>query len=277
MRATVIQFEPGSQRAPNIDTAARLIAEAIAADRPALISLPEMWSCLGGSRDEKLAEAEALPANGTTPGPAYAFLQETARRHGITVHGGSIGERDGPDRLYNTTLVFGPDGAELARYRKIHLFDITTPSGTGYRESALFSAGETVVTAPLGAVTLGLTICYDLRFPELFVALRRAGAEAIAVPSAFTVETGRDHWEILLRARAIETQAWVLAAATTGRHFDAQGAPRYTWGHSMIVDPWGHIAASLEAAPGFATAELDLAQVTRVRTAMPVHHHRRLP
>jgi nitrilase len=222
-------------------------------------------------------QSEALPTPGTIAelGSAYAFLSDVARRRGIFVHGGSIGERDG-DQLFNTTLVFGPDGQELARYRKIHMFDVTTPSGQGYRESSMFGAGDRVVTWRAGDLTLGLTICYDLRFPELFLALRREGADAIFVPSAFTVETGRDHWEVLLRARAIETQCYIVAAATCGIHSDAAGKPRETYGHSLICDPWGRVLASVEEGEGHAAAQLDMASLARVRAAMPVLDHRRL-
>jgi len=273
MRASVIQFEPGASKADNIAALRPLIEAAIDADRPDLISLPEMWSCLGAGRATKLAEAEALPPE--PPGAAYAFLRDTARRHHILVHGGSIGERVG-DTLFNTSLLFGPDGAELARYRKIHLFDVTTPTGQGYRESSLFGAGDNIAVGRTATHGLGLAICYDIRFPELFLALRRAGAEVIFVPAAFTSETGRDHWEILLRARAIETQCWIIAAATTGTHHDAAGKPRTTWGHSMIIDPWGHIRAALEDAPGHASADLDFSYLAGVREKMPVLEHRRL-
>jgi nitrilase len=267
-------LEAGVDKAANIAAAARLI-EAAVADGARLVSLPEMWTCLGGDRAAKLAAGEALPPPGGEGGEAYAFLGETARRCGIILHGGSIGEL-AQGTLFNTSLVFGPDGRELGRYRKIHLFDITTPSGAGYRESALFGAGDAVVAAEAGGLRLGLSICYDLRFPELYLALRRQGAEVIFVPSAFTAETGRDHWDVLLRARAIETQSWIVAAATTGRHADAAGRPRETWGHAMIVDPWGTPRATLGAAPGFATAEIDREQTARVRAAMPVLQHRRL-
>jgi nitrilase len=277
MRATVIQFEASADRQANLAAMQDLAARAIRSERPSLLSLPEMWSCLGGSRAVKLSQSESLPGPGeiAEPGSAYAFLSGLASGFGITVHGGSIGERDG-ERLFNTTLVFGPDGREVARYRKIHLFDVVTPGGQGYRESALFGAGEHVVTCRAGALTLGLSICYDLRFPELFLALRRDGAEVILVPAAFTTETGRDHWEVLLRARAIETQCWIVAAATTGTHEDASGAPRHTFGHSMICDPWGRIAASLADQPGFVSAEIDTASMARMREAMPVLEHRRL-
>jgi nitrilase len=281
MRAAALQFQAGQSRAENIAAAGAMIDRAVADEGAALVSLPEMWTCLGGDRATKLGQAEPLPAPGdaAAAGSAYAFLQSAARRHGIVVHGGSIGERCG-DSLFNTSLLFGADGRECARYRKIHLFDVVTPSGQGYRESALFGAGDSTVVAKLdgpgGGLGLGLSICYDLRFPELYLALRRQGAEVIFVPSAFTTETGRDHWEVLLRARAIETQCWIVAAATTGEHRDARGQPRTTWGHSMIIDPWGMARASLGGDPGIAAADIDAGQIARVRDAMPVLQHRRL-
>ena len=193
MRVTVVQMNPGSAKADNIAQAQRLLEGAIAADRPDIVSLPEMWTCLGGNRDTKMAEAEPLPPRGSNEpgGPAYEFLRDLARAHGIHVHGGSLGEAaDG--KLYNTTVVFSPAGAELARYRKIHLFDIVTPDGTGYRESSMYGAGSDVVTFEAGDTRVGLAVCYDVRFPELFLDLRRRGADLIFLPSAFTVPTGRD-------------------------------------------------------------------------------------
>jgi nitrilase len=279
MRAIAIQLEPGAVKSENICLAGTQIDAALGrgANGNTIVSLPEMWSCLGADRATKLAQSEILPAPGDVAeaGSAYAFLSAKARSHGIYLHGGSIGERDG-DRLFNTTLVFGPDGAEIARYRKIHLFDVVTPNGQGYRESSMFGGGDKVVTCRIGHATLGLTICYDLRFPELYLALRRAGADIIVVPSAFTVETGRAHWEVLLRARAIETQCYVIAAATTGTHQDAAGRPRHTYGHTLICDPWGEILATLPENPGFAEAEIDLARLADVRAAMPLLDHRRL-
>jgi len=277
MRAIVIQLQPTADRAQNIAAAGRRIEQALGESGEAIVSLPEMWTCLGADRATKFSQSEVLPSRGDPggPGSAYAFLSDMARRHGVFVHGGSIGERDG-ERLFNTTLVFGPDGQELARYRKIHMFDVVTPSGQGYRESSMFGAGDRVVTCRAGDLTLGLTICYDLRFPELFLALRREGAEAIFVPSAFTVETGRDHWEVLLRARAIETQCYIIAAATCGTHADAAGKPRETYGHSLICDPWGRVLASVAAGEGHAAADIDMSSLAKVRAAMPVLDHRRL-
>ena len=279
MRAIAIQLEPGADKSENIEATRRQIAAALGEREkaPILMSLPEMWSCLGADRATKLAQGETLPPVGGAAerGSAYAFLSETAQRHRLFLHGGSIGERHG-DMLFNTTLVFGPDGGELARYRKIHLFDVVTPSGQGYRESKMFGAGSDIVTCRVGGLTLGLTICYDLRFGELFLALRRAGAEVIVVPSAFTTETGRDHWKVLLRARAIETQCYIVAAATTGTHYDAAGRPRHTYGHSLICDPWGQVVACLPETVGSVAADIDAGRLAQIRAAMPVLEHRRL-
>lgn len=277
MRISVIQMAAGSDKAANILQARQLIDAALDADHPDLVILPEMWACLGGDRDIKFAAAESFPApNGAgAVGDAYAMLQETARKAGIFVHGGSIGERTG-ERISNTSLVFGPDGAELARYRKIHLFDVITPSGEGYRESDTYAPGDAVVTVQLGSVTAGLAICYDVRFPELFLQLRRAGANLIILPAAFTAETGAAHWETLLRARAIETQCWLAASATCGRHFDGQGSARLTYGHSMLIDPWGTIVACASDGPGWVSGTLDPVRTERVRAGIPVLDHRRL-
>ncbi len=277
MRLSVVQMHCGADKAANIAQAARLIDGALNADRPAMISLPEMWTCLGGDRETKHREAERLPRPGSNEpgGPAYEFLRRTARERAIVVHGGSIAEK-ADDKLFNTNLIFAADGTEIARYRKIHLFDIVTPGSAGYRESAMYGAGSEIVTCEAGGVRIGCAICYDVRFPELFLALRRAGTELIFLPSAFTVETGRDHWEPLIRARAIETQCWLAAPATWGQHADAKGAARFTYGHSLICDPWGTIVARVSDGPGWVTARIDPAIAERVRRDMPVLEHRRL-
>jgi predicted amidohydrolase len=277
MRITAIQMNPGAEKRQNIAQARDLIQGALADGRPRLVALPEMWSCLGGDRETKFREAEALPPPGSNEigGEAYEFLREVARANDVHVHGGSIAERAG-DRLYNTTLVFDPDGTEIGRYRKIHLFDIVTPDGQGYRESAVFKAGDAVATFQAHGLTFGLAICYDLRFPELFLALRRAGADVIFVPAAFTLQTGRDHWEVLLQARAIETQSWIVAPACWGRHFDASGEARVTYGHSLICDPWGLVTARASDGIGWVTARADRGLTERVRRDMPVLDHRKL-
>jgi nitrilase len=277
MRVSIVQTNSGHVKADNI-AQARALIEGAMTDRPDLIGLPEVWTCLGGDRAAKFEQAETLPAVGSSEpgGAAYEFLRGVARSQHIHVHGGSIVERAG-DTLFNTTVVFDPQGHELARYRKIHLFDIVTPDGLGYRESATFGAGSDIVTYQAGGLTVGCAICYDVRFPELFLALRRAGAELIFLPAAFTLQTGKDHWEALIRARAIETQCWMAAPAAWGRHLDgASGEPRFTYGHSLVCDPWGHVVAKVSDGTGWATARIDPALTARVRRDMPVLEHRRL-
>jgi len=276
MRVAVVQMNQGSDKAANIAQARRLIEGAVAADRPDMVSLPETWTNLGGGREARFAAAEVLPEPGGEGGAAYEFLREAARANRIHVHGGSIIEaaRGGMDgKLFNTSLLFDPDGREVARYRKVHLFDITAPDGTGYRESALYGAGTELVCAEAGGVRWGLTVCYDMRFAEQFVALRRMGAEAILVPSNFTLQTGKDHWEVLLRARAIETQCWVVAAASWGA-YEERGAARQVYGHSLVCDPWGHVVAKCSDGMGWATARIDAGVTERVRRDMPVLEHR---
>jgi len=275
MRVSVIQMSPGSNKQENISQARALIEGVLASEKPELIVLPEIWTCLGGDRAAKFAAAEPLPAPGEEGGEAYEFLRQMAVDNQVHIHGGSIGEVDA-GLLYNTSLVFSPVGVELGRYRKIHLFDITTPDGQGYRESETYGAGDAVVTVHVGGTHVGLAICYDLRFPELFLALRRRHVDLIVLPAAFTLQTGKDHWEVLLRARAIETQTWVAAAGCTGAHTDGDGSTRYTYGHSMIVDPWGHVVARASDGIGWATATLDKTFMARVRANMPVLEHRKL-
>ncbi len=273
MRVSVIQMNQGSDKAANLDQARRLIEAACAADKPGLVTLPETWTNLGGGREARNAAAEVLPEPGGTGGAAYELMRSLARGLGIHVHGGSMIETDGGPRLFNTTVVFDPDGREIARYRKIHLFDITGPDGTGYKESALYGAGDRLVTFQAGGVTFGCTICYDLRFPEQYIALRRMGAEAIFIPSNFTLQTGKDHWEVLMRARAIESQCWILAAASYGS-YEERGATRFVYGHSLVCDPWGHVVAKASDGTGWATARIDPAVTQRVRRDMPVLEHR---
>lgn len=275
MRVSVVQMSPGHDKAANIAQAGRLIGQAIAADRPDIVSLPEMWTCLGGNRAAKHEQAEALPARGSNEpgGAAYEFLRGVARAERIHVHGGSLAEQGG-EKLFNTTVVFDPEGSEIARYRKLHLFDIVAPDGKGYRESSTYGAGDEIVTYRAGGVQVGCAICYDVRFPELFLALRRAGAELIFLPSAFTVPTGRDHWDVLIRARAIETQCWLAAPATWGKHLDGAGEARFTYGRSLLCDPWGQIVAQVSDGAGWATARIDGAVTERVRRDMPILEHR---
>ncbi len=275
MRVSVMQMNPGADKEQNIAQGRRLIQGAVAEDRPDIVSLPEVWDSLGGDRATRTANAETLPPPGSNEpgGPAYEFMRETARSAKVHVHGGSIIEQ-GPEKLFNTTVVFNPDGTELARYRKMHLFDIVAPDGTGYRESNSYAAGRDVVTYQAGDITVGCAICYDVRFPDLFWKLREQGADLIFLPSAFTAATGKDHWEALIRGRAIETQCWFAAPATWGKHLEGKGEPRFTYGHSMVVNPWGHVVARVSDGVGWATARIDSKMTAKVRRDMPVLEHR---
>ena len=269
MKVSLIQMNSISDKAANLATARKLIESAVADDRPDWIMLPECFDYLGGSRDTKREAAETLPG-----GPAYSLMQELARTHRVFIHAGSILERaDGEERLQNTTVVFNREGEEIARYRKIHMFDITAPDGMEYKESAVFKRGEAVVTYDCEGITVGCAICYDLRFPDLFQALADKGAEMIALPAAFTLQTGKDHWEVLCRARAIETETYFCAAAQTGT-FTQGNETRQTYGHSLVADPWGHVVARASDGPGSVAARIDPERVKKVRTMIPVAKHR---
>jgi deaminated glutathione amidase len=270
MRVAVIQMNSGPEKPANLRAAKALIEEAIEAERPDLVSLPETFTVMGGGDAGRRAAAEAIPG-----GEAYRMLQGLAREHGVNIHGGSFFEERGEGKLANTTVVFDRQGEEVARYRKIHLFDIVTPNGDAYRESDYTEPGRDVVTVDLDGVRIGLAICYDLRFAELFLALRKKGAELIMLPSAFTLQTGKDHWEVLLRARAIETQCYVAAAAQIGG-FPAGGGTRYSYGNALIADPWGSVVARVSDRPGHAAATLDRDYLAAVRQRLPVEQHRRL-
>lgn len=201
-----------------------------------------------------------------------ATCREAASRHGLWLHLGSLAVRTDDGKLANRGFVIDPTGAVRARYDKIHLFDVDLPTGESWRESAVYRAGESAVVVentPLGR--LGLTICYDLRFPDLFSRLSEAGAEAIAVPAAFTVPTGRAHWDVLLRARAIESEAFVVAAAQSGRHEDG----RNTYGHSLVVSPWGDVLLDMGEDIGVGFADIELSLVGEVRQRIPALDHRR--
>jgi len=272
MKISAIQMNTRSDKSANLAEARRLAARAVERDRPDMVVFPEVFAFMGSSVADKRAAAEELPEAGGDGGAAYETLREIAREHGVFVHGGSFVEKDG-DCYFNTTIAFDREGAELARYRKIHLFDVTTPDGRSYRESDTFGAGREVVTYKAGDVTIGCSICYDLRFAELYRALAEAGADVMMVPAAFTLQTGKDHWEVLLRARAIETETYVVAAAQTGNYFEGNDE-RASWGHTMIVNPWGHILAQAGEGTGHASADIDLDYLKQVRARIPVANHR---
>jgi deaminated glutathione amidase len=232
-----------------------------------LAALPEVWPCQGSAQQVRAA-AEALD------GPRVQRLAEAALRNRMWIHGGSVLELDG-DRVFNTSVLFDRDGQVVATYRKIHLFDADPPGGVPSRESFVFAPGDQVVTADTEFGRVGLTICYDVRFPELFRQLVVGGATIVFVPAAFRFETGKDHWDVLLRARAIEDQAFVVAAAQWGT-WGPPGRERTNYGNSMVVDPWGRVVARATDGVGVTVAELDLGELTRVRESLPALRHRRL-
>lgn len=271
MRVSVIQMNSINDKDANLEQAQQLAEAAIAADRPDLISFPENMSWCGGSPQDRLAAAEEIDT-----GPTYALCRDLAAKYGIWVHAGTIPERATHEtRNRNTSLVFDREGNEAARYSKIHMFDMETPDGQIYHESAVNQPGTEIAALDLErGLKAGLTVCYDIRFAELYVALATADVSVIFVPAAFTMQTGRDHWEVLLRARAIETQSWVIAAAQTG-NFPVPDGRRQMYGRSMIIDPWGTVVAQASEGPGWATAMINAGYTDRVRQRMPTVRHRR--
>jgi len=270
VRAAAVQLTATADKATNLETADRLVRAAVR-DGAALVVLPEKWSVYGSPEDQRDG-AEGLD------GPALSWARAIARELGIDLVAGSIAERaggsgvsDARGRGFNTSVHVGPDGADRAVYRKLHMFDVVV-GGRDYRESDGEAPGDDIVLSRLADGTgVGLTICYDLRFPELYRRLAVDGARVLTVPSAFTEPTTRDHWEVLLRARAIENQAFVVAANQVGRH--APGLR--TGGRSMIVDPWGIVLAQAPDVETHVVAELDLAKLDRIRTDLPSLANRR--
>jgi predicted amidohydrolase len=260
--AAAVQLRAGSDKNANLARAEELVAQA-ASRGAVLIILPEVFSWRGAEADE-VSGAESIPV------PTSAACASWARRHRVHLLAGSLLEGiEGEPRTYNTSLLFSPAGEVLARYRKAHLFDVEIPGQVSVRESDSRLRGSEIVTAATDLGTIGLTVCYDLRFPELFRGLTLAGATLVTVPSAFTFPTGAAHWEPLLRARAIENQIYVIAANQFGR------TPRGTldFGHSMIVDPWGTVLARAAEGEGVVLAEIDPAYQQLVRRQLPCLQH----
>jgi predicted amidohydrolase len=257
VRVAAVQLNSNDEKPRNLEAAERLV-RAAAADGAELVALPEKWNLLAGG-EELIAGAEPLD------GPSLSATRDWARELGIHLLAGSISEWGAKgEKASNTSVLIGPGGEDIAIYRKIHMFDVDA-GGVSYCESEYERPGTEPVTAPLGELVLGMTVCYDLRFPELFRILALRGARLIAVPSAFTLATGRDHWEVLLRARAIEDQVFVVAPNQSG-----EAPPHYnSFGRSMIVDPWGVVLATAPDGEGFVTAELDLTAQDRVRESLP--------
>ena len=264
-RAACVQVNAGNNLSENLDAAETLVREAHRAGAE-FVLMPENVAMMEWGRENLVAKAASADHH-----PALSRFSDLARGLGIWLHGGTLHIRLDDGRMANRTYVFGPTGAIAAQYDKIHMFDVDLGNGEVYRESATFKPGESAKLVDLPWGRLGLTICYDLRFPYLYRALAKAGAELICVPAAFTRTTGRAHWHILLRARAIETGCYVLAPAQCGDHVGG----RQTYGHALIVSPWGEVLADAGEQPGFIMAEIDLSKVAEARRKVPSLKHDR--
>ena len=250
----------------NLETAERLIAQA-ARKGAELVALPEYFCLMGQRDDDKLRVAEA-----SGDGPIQAFLAAQAKQHGLWLIGGTLPMRTAdPAHARNSCCVYAPDGALAARYDKIHLFRYDN-GRESYDEARVLEAGSEPVTLQAGPLRVGLSVCYDLRFPELYRTLCTPPCDLLSVPAAFTYTTGRAHWELLLRARAVENQCYVIAPAQGGTHQNG----RRTWGHSMVIDPWGEVLAVRPEGEGVVLAEVDAKRLATVRTQLPALEHRRL-
>ncbi|MBA2933214.1 carbon-nitrogen hydrolase family protein [Sphingomonas sp. CGMCC 1.13654] len=267
MRVAILQMTSGIDPAAN---GAALVAgmEAARAGGAAMLFTPEMTGLL--DRDRKRAAGSIV---GEDEDRVLIAAREAAARLGLWVHLGSLALRPGGEeiRYVNRGFLIDDAGAVRARYDKLHLFDVDLPTGESWRESAAYAPGEGAVVAATPAGRLGLSICYDMRFPDLYRALSDAGAEILAAPAAFTLPTGQAHWHVLLRARAIEAGCFVIAAAQTGTHEDG----RSTYGHSLVIDPWGEVLLDMGETPGVGFAEIDLAKLHDIRTRIPALKHRR--
>jgi nitrilase len=269
LRAAVIQMVSGADVGQNLTAAANLIGEARAAGAT-FAALPEFFAIISTDDRAKLAIRETFGR-----GPLQDFLSAQARQHGIWLLGGTLPiQSDELDRVYNSSLLFNPDGNCAARYDKMHLFDVHVDreGKEQYNESATMKHGAQPVVASTPFGNIGLSVCYDLRFPELYRGMHGQDVVMLTAPSAFTARTGEKHWEILLRARAVENLCFVIAPAQGGVHNEK----RTTWGHSMIVDPWGEILCCVETGPGYACADLDLDGLHALRRSFPALKHRRL-
>jgi len=264
-KAGLIQMRSGVTPSANVDAAAKLIAEAKAAGAD-YVQTPETTNIMESKRD-RLFETIREEEND----PSLAAFRELAKKHKLYVHVGSLAIKLLPDRAANRGFLIDPQGEIVARYDKIHMFDVDLANGESYRESRTYRPGEIAVTADLPWGRLGLSVCYDLRFPALYRALAEAGATFLAIPSAFTKQTGEAHWSVLMRARAIETGCFVLAAAQGGTHENG----RETYGHSIVVDPWGRVLAEAGNEPGLIMAEIDPALITQARSRVPSLEHGR--
>lgn len=264
-KAAMIQMRSGLKPGTNIDDAVRMIGEAKSAGAEYVLT-PEMTNILVAKREQLFAAVVEEEADAS-----LATLRELARKLGVYIHIGSLAIKISPDRAANRSFLVSPKGDIAARYDKIHMFDVDLAGDESYRESRNYRPGELAVLADLPWGRLGLTVCYDLRFPALYRALAEAGATMLAIPSAFTKQTGEAHWHVLIRTRAIENGCFVFAAAQGGKHENG----RETYGHSLIVDPWGRILAEGGIEPGVVMAEIDPAEVANARAHIPSLQHGR--
>ena len=264
LNVAIVQMNSQEDKGANIAAALDLIDRA-AATSARLVALPEVWPYLGPD-DVSRDQAE------TIPGPISEALSQRARRHGIYIHGGSIYEkRPGDPGMYNTTVVIDPAGEIIAHYSKIHMYDVVLDGIAEYQESATVTPGNETTITEIDGIPVGLTICYDLRFPELFRILALKGAQAIVLPAAFTLMTGKDHWETLIRARAIENELYMIAPAQWGTHRPG----KWCYGRSMVVDPWGTVVTTAPDGVGIAYATIDPSRVAAVRRQIPSLANRR--
>jgi predicted amidohydrolase len=269
LTVALVQMQSQSKVSENFQQAIDFLQEAIDLHNAQLIVFPENFLCMGAS------DYSAISEN------IFTYVEEftkLAKKFSVFILLGSVPIKDNYHKCFSRSLLINSFGLIVGHYDKIHLFDVEVADNQGsYRESDSFSAGKGHCTLPLEFSRLGLSICYDLRFPELYQLLRKDGAKMISVPSAFTYKTGQAHWEILLRARAIETQCYILAANQCGTHYiEKTGLTRDTWGHSMIIDPWGDILCSLQESPGVCSANLDFNFLEKVRNSMNLNGHKRL-
>jgi predicted amidohydrolase len=264
-RVGLIQMRSGRTPAANVEAAAKLIGEAKSGGADYVLT-PEMTNIMEVSRDALFAAIAPEEKD-----ESLAAFRELARKHSIFLHVGSLAIKVSPEKAANRSFLIDPKGEVVARYDKIHMFDVDLANGESYRESRNYRPGESAVLADLPWGRLGLTICYDLRFPALYRALAEAGAIFLAIPSAFTRQTGEAHWHVLKRARAIENGCYVFAAAQGGTHENG----RETFGHSLVVDPWGRIVAEGSTEPCVVMADIDLAEITAARAHIPSLQHGR--
>jgi predicted amidohydrolase len=265
MRVALLQMTSGIDPAVNAADLRHGIAAA-AANGAGMVFTPEMAGLVDRDRVRAAASIHAEADD-----PVLAIVRDAAAAAGLWVQLGSLAVRRDDGRLANRSFVIAPDGAIRARYDKLHLFDVDLPSGESWRESAAYVPGDSAMVVATGCGNVGLSICYDLRFPALYAALSGAGADILAIPAAFTRPTGAAHWHALMRARAIENGCFVVAAAQAGAHADG----RSTYGHSLVVDPWGDVLLDMGEARGLGFAEIDLSRVADVRARIPVLAHRR--